>query len=283
MKISIFPDAKPHPKNKDEKVAEAKKFSSPYLPKSVDIANDEQLMGFVTKYAWSPFIFDGVRKEENFVSCDFLVYDIDEGMTIDECAEIIEKNKLCCLCLPSPSHTPEAQRFRIIMPLARTITDLSVYGETWDKGAAIFGVVDEQCKDGCRGYFACTDSDGFWQNGDLFAPILPQFKDTTGTAPSQTYMINVTEDLDELVTQIYGEKREKIPEAVDFFLRNVKSGLPGKWMNSLNSFCFSLSLSGVEDCAIMELCEQLAPEPLDSKDKYQIKRAIRDGKKAAKV
>jgi hypothetical protein len=280
MRLSIFPEVG-FPTSKEEKHEMAKKATKCSI---VSIANDEQLVQFVTRHAWSPFIFDdNRRKAENFLSCDFLVYDIDEGMTIDECSSIVTQNNMCCLCLPSPSHSEKFPRFRIILPLARTITDPAVFQETWLKGAEIFGVVDEQCKDLARFYFQCTDSDGFWQNGDLFAPILPQFKDTTGTAPSQTYMINVTEDLDELVTQIYGEKREKIPEAVDFFLRNVKSGLPGKWMNSLNSFCFSLSLSGVEDCAIMELCEQLAPEPLDSKDKYQIKRAIRDGQRASKV
>lgn len=210
MRISIFPAAKAHPKNKDEKHAEAKKFSAPNIPKIVNIANDDQLVQFVTSHAWSPFIFDGTRKEENFVSTDFLVFDIDEGMTIPECEAIIAREKLCCLCLPSPSHTDEAQRFRIILPLARTITSLTTYAETWKRGAALFGVADEQCKDGCRGYFGCTTDDGFWLEGDFFTPIIAAPVPVNYTQMSSS-MIQVTDDIDKLITDIYGEKRDKVP------------------------------------------------------------------------
>lgn len=280
MKISIFTEAKAHPKSKEEKNTESKKVSKPFLPEIVEIMNDSQLVEYVSQYAWSPFIFSSFRHGSNFVSTDFLTYDIDEGMTIDECEAIVTREKLCCLCLPSPSHTPEAQRFRIILPLARTITSISVYEETWKKGAEIFGVVDEQCKDSARYYFACTTDDGFWIEGDFFSPVLPKAPERSEHVPSQTTMIVVTEDLNQLVEQIYGEKREKIPEAVDFFLRNAGTGLPGKWTNSLNSCCFSLALSGVDDGIIEQVIEQLAPLPLDGKDLYQIKRAIRDGKAA---
>lgn len=280
MRLSIFPEAKAHPKNKEEKHAEAKKFSTPNLPQVVEILNDDQLVNYVTNYAWSPFIFDGFRREENFVSTDFLVYDVDEGLTIPECEKIIESHKLCCLCLPSPSHSDEAHRFRIILPLSRTITNLEVYSETWKRGAELFGVADEQCKDGCRGYFGCTTNDGFWIEGDFFTPIIPEPVQSGTSQFTQGYMIEVTDDIDKLVQDIYGEKRDKIPEAVDFFIKNAHTQLPGKWNSSLNSFVFSLTLSGVNDTIIHDVCEQLAPLPLDKKDQYQIKRAIRDGKAA---
>lgn len=280
MKISIFPEANPHPKGKEEKVREAFKFSAPNKPHIVDVFTEDSLIEYVTNYAWSPFTFKEFRRESDFISTDMLVYDIDEGMNIEECEAIIKRENLCCLCLPSPSHTEEAHRFRIILPLAQTISNLQVYRDTWVKGAEVFGVADEQCKDACRGYFGSTMNDGFWIEGDFFEPVQPKLELSQNVEYGQTSMINVTDDLGAVVQQIYGEKRDRIPEAVDFFLKNAHTGLDGKWTNSLNSFVFSLTLSGVDEESIWDICEQVAPSPLDNSDVYQIKRAIRDGKAA---
>lgn len=281
MKISIFPEAKPHPKSKAEKVKESFKVSKPYLPKTVDIVDENSLVEYVTSFAWSPFVFDGVRHADNFVSCDFLVYDIDEGLTIDGADEILKAQQFCYLILPSPSHTPTNHRFRVVLPLAHSITDEETYAATWRAGAEILGVVDEQCKDTARYFFGSRSDDGFWQEGDFFMPrkkvIVPENR---GYVPSQTTLINVTDDKKELVKKIYGKERDKIPEAVDYFITNAKTGISGGWISALNSFVFSLSLSGIDDTIIWELCEQLAPEELDKRDNYQIKKAIADGKKA---
>lgn len=280
MKISIFPEAKPHPSSKAEKVKESFKVSKPYLPTVVEIVDENVLIEHVTNYAWSPFVFDGVRHAENFISCDFLVYDIDEGLTIDKADEILQATGYCYLVLPSPSHTPEAHRFRVIMPLAFSILDFNTYDATWLAGAKILGIVDEQCKDKARYYFASTLKDGFWQEGEFFAPIKKHIPVKVTFVPSQTDMVVVTEDLGQLITQLYGEKREKVPEAVDYFIRNAHTSLPGHWTNSLNAFCFSLSLSNVAEDVIMEAVEKLAPDQLDNRDLYQIKKAIKDGQKA---
>ncbi len=279
MKLSIFQEVQPLPKSKAEKHEESKKASQC----SVKIADsDEELADLICTYAWSPFIFaENRRLASNFVSCDFLVYDIDEGLTIDECSAIIEKANLCCLCLPSPSHTDIAPRFRIVLPLARTITSAAVYQETWKKGAELFGVVDEQCKDLARFFFSCTKSDGFWTEGELFAPVFLEEKVKPLERSSQGVMINVDGTIEDFVTSLYGEKRDKIPEAVDYFIKNAHTGLPGNWVNSLNSAVFSLALSGVDEDAIFEAIEQLAPEKLDKRDIFQIKRSIKDGQNAS--
>ena len=276
MKLSIFPTVYPLPKSKEEKHQESKKASHCQV---VDFTNDDELLKAVTTYAWSPFVFEGNKRlSDNFLSCDLLTYDIDYGMTIEQAELIITKAKLCCLCLPSTSHTPEAHRFRIILPLARTITNAEVYSQTWAKGAELFGVVDEQTKDLGRFFFSCTTDDGFWIEGDFFVPVIPEPINVQNSSHSQTYMIEVTEDIDKLVQDIYGEKRDKIPEAVDFFIRNAPTGLPGKWINSISAASFSLTLSGVDEGVIIDLMEQLAPQgKLDKRDIYQIKRAIRDG------
>ena len=209
-----------------------------------------------------------------------LVYDIDDGLTIDEAKVLVKKHNLACLCLPSPSHSEELHKFRIILPLAYPITVPDVYIATWLSGAEIFGVVDEQCKDLARFYNSSTDEDGFWTEGKLFEPRRPEEKKMEQNQGPKQVMLPLSGDIAETVLAIYGEKRSVVPEAVDFFIRNAHSGLQGEWTNALNRFCFSLALSGVEDDAILIVCKQLAPQELDKRDLYQIKRAIQDGKNA---
>lgn len=280
MKLSIFPAAKAHPTSKEEKVNESFKVSKPYFPETVQIVDDANLLKYVTKYAWSPFVFDGVRHADNFISCDFLVYDIDEGLTIDDADSILSGTNYCYLILPSPSHTRENHRFRVIIPLAHSILDFDTYDATWLKGAELLGVVDEQCKDKARYYFGSRDNDGYSDfSKDFFMPVKKSEPENRGYVPSQTTMIAVTGDAQDLVKQIYGKERDKIPEAVDYFIKNAHTGIPGGWICALNAFCFSLSLSEIEEDVIMEVVEKLAPEELDKRDLQQIKKAIYDGQK----
>lgn len=284
MRLSIFIDAKAHPKNKEEKQREALKLSNPYVPQTVTVTDENHLIQLITHHAWSPFVFSGYRHSDNFVSCDFLVYDIDEGLTIDEADTILSSNNFCYLILPSPSHTETNHRFRIIIPLAHSILDLETYEETWKTGADILKFVDKQCSDPCRGYFGSRDDDGFSDfSKDFFVPVKKKSSSTDlrGYGHSTTEMMPVTEDIAEIVKYLYGEERTKVPEAVDFFLKNAHTGLPGEWTNSLNAAVFSLTLSEVPEDRIVEVLEKIAPNGgLDKNDLYQINRAIRDGKKA---
>ena len=287
MKISIFPEAKAHPSSKAEKASESFKVSKPYLPQTVGIVDEHSLIKYITNYAWSPFIFDGVRHAENFISCDFLVYDIDEGLTLEQAEEKLEKCHFCYLVLPSPSHSPENHRFRVIIPLAHSIFDEETYAQTWDYGAKLLGTVDEQTKDLARYYFGSIDNGwGFWDfTKDFLTPIkaAPVFSQERFT-PSQTLMLSVDAGLEEMVEKLYGKKRDKIPEAVHYFLVNANSGIPGNWTNSLNAAVFSLALSNVEEDVIIEVLEPLCPDgAFDKKDWYQVKRAIRDGKKHSEI
>ena len=251
MKISIFPTVLPLPKSKEEKHQQSKRASQCEV---IEISTEDELASAVSSYAWSPFIFaNNKRLSSNFIATDMLVYDVDDGMRIEQAEAIIAQAKLTALCLPSTSHTEEHHKFRIIMPLARTITNAGVYASTWSKGAELFGVVDEQTKDLGRFYFGCRQEEcGFWLEGDFFAPVIPTEPPVTYSSTSQ-YMVNVSDDLQATVTQIYGEKRTKIPESVDFFIKNAHSGLPGKWINAINSAAFSLALSGVEEDVIVSV------------------------------
>jgi hypothetical protein len=278
MKLSVFPEALAHPKDKATKNKESKMVSYPYLPEVRDIVGEEDLIITISNFAWSPFVFSGKRHADNFVSCDFLTFDIDENMRIDEAETFFKSRNLCALCLPSPSHTDENHRFRLVIPLAKTIYNRETYSATWLELAEQLKVVDEQCKDLARFYFGSTVDAGFYQDGDLLlpkdpAPVIPQ-----SPKEFKEIQILVSDDIKDMVRQIYGRERDTVPESVEFFIKNASTGLDGLWTNSLNSFAFSLSLSGVDDNIIEQVAEQLAPEPLDKRDLYQIERACRDGR-----
>jgi hypothetical protein len=193
----------------------------------------------------------------------------------------VQKLGLCCLCLPSPSYSPEEQKFRLIFPLAKTILNDRDFDATWDWLQEQFPELDKQCSDEARYYCCSKMDDGFFQDGKLLVPVKAE-EEKPLESKHYEEQITVTEDMQELVRQIYGKPREKVPESVAFFLQNAHTGIHGAWVNSLNAFVFSLALSGVDDSIIEEVAEKLAPNPLDKRDLYQIKRALRDGKKSRK-
>src|SRR5690554_3653296 len=119
MRLSIFPLAPNLPRNKEEKVEAAKKMIQPEV---VEIETEDDLIRIVQEYVYSPYVFNGTRKQDNFKSCDIAVLDIDEGLTIDEAEQIISEANFTCLCLPTTSHTEEHHRFRLLFPLSRTVT-----------------------------------------------------------------------------------------------------------------------------------------------------------------
>ena len=279
MRLSIFPLANFLPKNKQDKIQQAFLASSPNLPKVVEINTEEDLISFITSYAWSPSVFSGSRLDENFLYADFMTLDVDEGLTIQESEKRIQQLGLACLCLPSPSHTESKHKFRLIFPLAKTILNPDDFNETWNWLSEKFPELDRQCSDTARYYCPSKMDDGFWQDGDLLVPKKPKQLIQSNNIINETQVI-VPEELNDIVKFLYGKERDTIPEAVEFFLTNAHTGLPGLWINSLNAAVFSLALSGVDATIIEEVVAKISPEELDKKDIYQIKRSIKDGTKA---
>jgi hypothetical protein len=279
MKLSIFSKVNYLPKNKDDKIAQSKLASNPNLPQVIEIATEEDLINAVTSYGWSPSIFSGVRHNDNFVSSDFMSLDIDSGLTMEDAEKRIQKLGLACLCLPSPSFTPEFHKFRLIFPLAKTILNKDDFDATWDWMQEQFPELDIQCSDVSRWYAPSKMEAGFWQDGEFLVPKKAPEKQSLPFNLKET-QVEVPEELSEIVKLLYGKERETIPEAVEFFLANAHTGLSGVWINALNSFTFSLALSGVDATIIEDVIVKIAPDELDSRDMYQIKRAIADGTKA---
>jgi hypothetical protein len=276
MKLSIFSKVNYLPKNKDDKIAQSKLASNPNLPQVIEIASDEDLINAVTSYGWSPSIFSSFRHNDNFVSTDFMSLDVDSGLRIEDAEIRIQRLGLACLCLPSPSFTPEFHKFRLIFPLAKTILNRDDFDATWDWMQGQFPELDAQCSDYARWYAPSKMEAGFWQDGEFLVPKKAQQAQVSSLNRAETQVI-VPEEISEVVKLLYGKERETIPESVSFFLENAHTGLPGLWVQSLNACTFSLALSGVEEDIIWQVMEKICPDKLDKTDTYQIKKSIKDG------
>lgn len=278
MRITVFPSVKPVPANNNEKNAEAPKAINGAI---VNITTNEQLVETITSYAWSPSVFkSNKRSNDNFVECDFFVIDIDEGLPIQDCGRILSEKNLCALVLPSPSFTKEVHKYRVIFPLAHTISVKAQFDETWKHVQSILPELDAACKDYARFYFACklTD-DGFFIEGDLLTPVRLPEKPTRMSMKEMNRSVKVTGDIKELVDSIYKKDMQYVPKIVEYFIKNAHTGLEGQWIWTLNGFCFCLALAGIDEQSIEEICQKVAPQQLDNRDLKHIRIGIRDGMK----
>lgn len=136
-----------------------------------------QLVEHITSKNWSPQVFSEdetgkmPRKNDFFLSTDWMVLDIDEGMTIEE-AKVAFKDYACVLA-PTKSHQiekvtpsgkvkPACDRYRIVIPLERTITDTLEFKATWFAAKDIWPFMDDACKDFARFYFPSTGILAAW-------------------------------------------------------------------------------------------------------------------------
>lgn len=274
MKLSIFSNANPHPKSKEEKDFYAKFCSSPYRPEVVEIESDKDLIYVVTSSAWSPAIFKTYRKNSEFVSTDFMVLDIDHGLTIEDATQKCKQLDCTFLILPTTNHTPENHRFRVILPLLTQITTISQYKENWQKLREVIPELDEQCSDVARFYFGSKIEGSVCHEGKLLQPVQKQVK-----MKEVTNWVATDKETYKNDNEILRVFSESIPEAVDYFYKNAYSGLNGSWICSINNCVFTLALYGFSPEYIWGKMEEISPEPLDKKDSDAISRAIKDGTK----
>ena len=277
MKLSIFPKTKALP-SKDEKGKEARFTSKPYLPEILEFATHEDLIEVICNHAWSPFIFEEYRSQDGFCSADVLAFDIDNGQTIEEAEAMVHKLDIAALCIPSTSHTDDAHRFRLIFPLAKTITKADAYKATYSKVAEYFSV-DPACKDVARFFFGGKLVDGFWYESKLLDPIKPvRVVKVAVERYNSREAVVVGDSIEELVVALFGESRTKIPDCVAHFLENAPDNLDGQWYNSSNSFLFTCGLMGLDKDRITDVFFSLYPhEELTEK---KVDAMIEDGMNA---
>ena len=277
MKLSIFPKSKALP-SKDEKGKEARFTSKPYLPEILEFATHEDLIEVICNHAWSPFIFEEYRSQDGFCSADVLAFDIDNGQTIEEAEAMVHKLDIAALCIPSTSHTDDAHRFRLIFPLAKTITKADAYKATYSKVAEYFSV-DPACQDVARFFFGGKLVDGFWYEGKLLDPIKPvRVVKVAVERYNSREAVVVGDSIEELVESLFGESRTKIPDCVAHFLENAPDNLDGQWYNSSNSFLFTCGLMGLDKDRITDVFFSLYPH--EELTERKVDAMIEDGMNA---
>jgi len=282
FKMSIFPDCAPHPKDRNHKQEEAMKTSNPYTPKLVEVDTADQLLDMITSHTWSPAVFKEFRKASDFLFTDFMVLDIDNEMTIEEAEKRCYDLDLFAVIAATPNFTPEHHKFRVVFPLLRPIKDKKQFEATWNKLANTFPELDKHCSDSCRFYFGSTLADGCFVHGNkLLEPVRVPKKQSNYVASRAKLVVPDSDTVDHLKA-LYGRVPGNVPECIDHFLSEGRTGLEGGWINTLNSFCFVLGLQCVDYDVIMDVVEDIAPDDLDDRDMKTIERAYNDGIKSRK-
>jgi hypothetical protein len=93
------------------------------------------------------------RKDENFVSRQLVMVDIDDGMTIQELFTDDFYNEYGAGFYATASHTDDAHRFRIMFVLEEPITDKEIMKKIMRGLLIVYQSGDMVCKDAARLYY----------------------------------------------------------------------------------------------------------------------------------
>lgn len=124
--------------------------------------------GLITRESWSPLEWKhGSRAKDNFLKAHFIVLDIDEGMTIQDCTHFCAQEKLDFIIGTTRSHQkekktatgfvhPPCDRYRLLILTDGPCEDIDTYRNTIDY-FSLFLPIDESCKDLARFFFPCVE------------------------------------------------------------------------------------------------------------------------------
>ena len=114
---------------------------------------------------WSPCVWrSGRRAQANFISAEVVALDFDGGVSIlDVCQTCVDRGLEFAVATTKSHRKPKAKdgvvtapacdRFRLIMPAARIITDASEYQWVMQTAMGEFQGCDKACRDAARFFF----------------------------------------------------------------------------------------------------------------------------------
>jgi len=109
-------------------------------------------------YAFAPALNSDHRIEENFVSHELALVDIDGGMTLEELQTFPFYQLYGSGFYTTPSHTAEQHKFRILYRLPCAITDGETMRVIYEGLLAVHGFADIACKDPVRLFFGTINA-----------------------------------------------------------------------------------------------------------------------------
>lgn len=103
---------------------------------------------------FSPAIYNGKRRKENFIGQQLIALDFDNGVTFAEIKERAEHYRLPILfAYKTFSYTTEHEKFRVVFALSDMICDEFIAETILAMFMKIFGECDKACKDSSRMFF----------------------------------------------------------------------------------------------------------------------------------
>ena len=104
-------------------------------------------------YPTTAYMTCDYRKEDNFVSRQLLMIDIDNGMSLPELFDNDFYNNCGFGFYASPSYTDEKPKFRILFVSENPFTNVQEYRNFMTGMVNMFPHADKACIDGCRIFF----------------------------------------------------------------------------------------------------------------------------------
>ncbi|MDE5936335.1 MAG: hypothetical protein K2G83_02900, partial [Ruminococcus sp.] len=133
--------------------AEIGKISNRLYTKSIDFKKLAYEVG-ERGCTFSPAVYDGKRRKENFISQQLIALDFDNGVTFAEIKERAEHYRLPILfAYKTFSYTVEHEKFRVVFALNDMINDSFTSEAVTAMVMKIFWDCDKACKDSSRMFF----------------------------------------------------------------------------------------------------------------------------------
>ena len=203
-----------------------------------EIKNLHELADFIKLNVWNHFLYrNNYRLSTNFESTDLIVLDIDDGLTVEEAQEKFQeyrhiiattkshqKNKLKA---DGTIRSRACDRFRIILPLDRTITTEESYKLTLKAADFIIGnKSDQAAHDTARFWYPCEKIISINENGRYWYPRYP--------VTSEQQKDSLTHPGSKNLSQSNSERPVWIPE--DIWDR-IKSDVTNVYDNRVAMWC----------------------------------------------
>lgn len=155
MKLSIHPDIKGKPVHTDKGYFVGnKQVNLGYGWMNVDVSWDDAYELITTDgYATSCELETDNRKEDNYISRQIIMVDIDDGMTIQELLDNEFYNEYGAGFYTTARHTDTHHRFRIMFVTEESVNEPSLMRKIIRGLLVVFKAGDTSCKDASRLYY----------------------------------------------------------------------------------------------------------------------------------
>ena len=188
--------------------------------------------------AWAPATFNGKRAKANARQVCALVLDYDGGAAPLDAVRPLDERGVCYILHTTHSHTPDAPKFRVVIPLARPVS-AEVWPDFYPRAARFFGQgkTDEKCKDASRLYFLPShpknreaDAFSFYFPGEPLDPddVPTDASQQQGKAPQRH------------TARASGDLRPYVRAAFERELNSVARAAEGSRNDALNRAAFNL-------------------------------------------